>query len=198
MPSRTMAVSLTPGIGDTDIRPWVAPMVRLGYAAKGVIYLLMGALALRLATGAGGQITDASGVLRTFVRRPFGWIVLTIIGVSLLAYAAWHAAEGILDTRRKGATARGWFDRSLTIIKAVGYGAIGWEAIQLVFARRADSQTADDYAREVMQVPFGSWFLVLVGIGIACYGVRKSGCRCSRALTTTSMSRGCGATACRG
>lgn len=148
-------------------------MVRLGYAAKGVIYLLMGALAFRLAAGAGGRITDASGVLRTFVRQPFGSILLTAIGIGILAYAAWYIVEAVLDTRRKGSSARGWFHRGLTIIKAFVYGAIGWEALQLVFARRAGSQNADDYAREVMQVPFGSWFLALVGIGMAWYGLSQ-------------------------
>jgi hypothetical protein len=148
-------------------------MVRLGYAAKGLIYLLMGVLALRLAVGLGGRITDASGVLRTFVQQPFGWMLLTVIAVGILAYAVWQVTEALLDTRHKGGGVRGWLDRSLTIIKGVTYGTIGIEAMQLVFARRAESQGADDYAREAMQVPLGSIFLVLVGIGIAWYGVSQ-------------------------
>ena len=157
----------------TEIRPWVAPMVRVGYAAKGLIYLLTGVLALRLAVGMGGRITDASGVLRTFVRQPFGWILLTVIAVGILAYAAWQVTEALMDAVHKGGGVRGWLDRSLTIIKAAIYGTIGVEAMQLVLARRATSQSADDYAREAMEVPFGSIFLVLVGIGIAWYGVSQ-------------------------
>ena len=157
----------------TEIRPWVAPMVRVGYAAKGLIYLLTGVLALRLAVGMGGRITDASGVLRTFVRQPFGWILLTVIAVGILAYAAWQVTEAVMDTRHKGGGVRGWLDRSLTIIKGAVYGTIGVEAMQLVLARQATSQSADDYAREAMQVPFGSIFLVLVGIGIAWYGMSQ-------------------------
>ncbi len=148
-------------------------MVRVGYAAKGLIYLLTGVLALRLAVGMGGRITDASGVLRTFVRQPFGWILLTVIAVGILAYAAWQVTEAVMDTRHKGGGVRGWLDRSLTIIKAAVYGTIGVEAMQLVLARRATSQSADDYAREAMEVPFGSIFLVLVGIGIAWYGISQ-------------------------
>jgi hypothetical protein len=168
-----MAISLAPVGRATEIRPWVAPMVRLGYAAKGVIYLLMGTFAVRLAIGEGGRVTDSSGVLHTIVRQPFGSLVLTMIGVGILAYAAWHVAEAVLDTRHKGKSARGWWDRTLAIIRAGVYGGLGWEALQLVFARRAESQSADDYAREAMQLPFGRWFLALVGIGIAWYGVSQ-------------------------
>src|SRR5688572_7226766 len=116
------ALNRTPTV--TEIRPWVAPMVRVGYAAKGLIYLLTGVLALRLAVGMGGRITDASGVLRTFVRQPFGWILLTVIAVGILAYAAWQVTEALMDTRHKGGGVRGWLDRSLTIIKAAVYGTI--------------------------------------------------------------------------
>jgi hypothetical protein len=165
------AVVRTPSVA--EIRPWVAPMVRLGYAAKGLIYLLTGVLALRLAVGMGGRITDASGVLRTFVRQPFGWILLSAIAVGILAYAAWQITEAIADTRHKGGGARGWLDRSLTIVKGAAYGTIGVEALQLVLTRHSESQGADDYAREAMQVPFGAAFLVLVGIGIAWYGLSQ-------------------------
>ena len=168
-----MAVSLATASRTAEVRPWVAPMVRMGYAAKGVIYLLIGVLAFRLALGDGGRITDASGVLRTFVQQPFGWMLLTVIGISILTYAAWEITKALLDMQHKGSGARGWFDRSLAIIKGVVYGTIGVEALQLVFARRVESQNADDYAREAMQVPFGSWFIVLVGIGIAWYGVSQ-------------------------
>jgi uncharacterized protein DUF1206 len=165
-----MAFPLVGTPRNTEFRRF-EPMVRLGYAAKGLIYLLIGALALRLALGDGGRITDSSGVLRTFVQQPFGWILLMAIGVSILAYTAWEIVKALLDVDHKGGTASGWINRSLAIIKGLAYGTIGWEALQLVFVRRVPSQGADEYAREAMQVPFGSWFIVLVGIGIAWYGV---------------------------
>jgi hypothetical protein len=146
-------------------------MVRLGYAAKGVIYALIGLFAFRMAFGLdGGRVTDASGVLRTIVRQPFGLVLLTVIGIGVLAYAIWHVAEAITDARRKGSDWRGRLDRALTIIKAVVYGAIGWEALRLVAGSRTATADADDYARETMQFPLGDVFLALVGIGVAVYG----------------------------
>jgi len=157
----------------SELRPWVAAMVRIGYAAKGMIYLLIGALALRLAVGNGGRVTDASGVLRTLMNQPFGMLLLATLGVGIIAYAGWQIAQAIWDTRHKGSGARGWFDRSLGIIKGVVYGTVGWEAVRIVLGFRAASQNADDYARDAMRVPLGNWFLALVGMGIAWYGINQ-------------------------
>src|SRR5687768_4991844 len=56
---RIVATYAMPSRRASDIRPWVAGMVRVGYAAKGVIYLLIGAFAFQLAIGHGGRLTDA-------------------------------------------------------------------------------------------------------------------------------------------
>jgi hypothetical protein len=167
-----MATLLARAPVSPEIRPWMSAMIRLGYAAKGIIYLLIGTFAFRMAMGLdGGRVTDASGALRTFLRQPFGLILLTAIGIGILVYSAWQVAEGLLDTRRKGSGVRGWTDRVLTIIKGGVYGVIGWEAMQLVAGVRGASPGADDYARDVIQVPLGNWFLALVGLGVAAYGV---------------------------
>lgn len=157
-----------------ELKPWVNVMVRLGFAAKGLIYTLIGILALRLAFGLrGGQLTDASGVLRTLLRQPFGLIMLGIIGVGILGYAGWQVFEALADTRRKGGGVRGWLARSLTIIKGVAYGTVGWEAMRIVLGDREQAPVAEDHARTVMRFPLGDVFLALVGLGVAFYGVTQ-------------------------
>jgi hypothetical protein len=55
-----------------SVQPWVSRIVRLGYLAKGVIYMSMGALAMRVAFGMrGGRLTDPSGILLQILRQPF-------------------------------------------------------------------------------------------------------------------------------
>jgi hypothetical protein len=156
-----------------EVRPWIFRLVRIGYAAKGAIYLLIGVLALRLAIGEGGRLTDSSGVLKTIVAQPFGLALLAIIGVGILAYAAWAVTQAIVDAHRKGSSASGLMDRGLSIIKGVVYGTIGVEAMRLVLGSDAGSRNADDYARTAMQFPLGGVFLVLVGVGIGIYGVTQ-------------------------
>jgi hypothetical protein len=156
-----------------DLRPWIKHLVRVGYAAKGVIYLLIGVLALQLALGEGGRVTNASGVLRAIVDQPFGRGLLLVVAIGILAYAGWEIAQAIFDTRHKGSDAKGWISRSLGVIKAVVYGTIGWEALRMVLGNNQRSQDADDYARTTMSFPLGGIFLGLVGIGISIYGVTQ-------------------------
>ena len=155
----------------TAVRPWVGRLVRLGYLAKGLIYFLIGVLALSLALGMrGGRLTDPSGVLMTLLQQPFGRMLLLGIGIGIVAYAAYYLFEAIADLRRLGGGVRGWFHRSLTIIKAVAYGTIGIEALNIVLFNRPSSGDAEDNARLVMRFPLGEVLLVMVGLGIAVYG----------------------------
>src|SRR5688572_26912206 len=89
------------------VRPWVARVVRLGYLAKGLIYSLIGVLAVRLALGMdGGRLTDPSGVLRTLLSQSYGTLLLAIIGFGIVGYAAYYIFEAVADVRRRGEIGR--------------------------------------------------------------------------------------------
>ena len=155
----------------SELRPWVARTVRVGYAAKGLIYLLIGTLAFRLAAGlGGGRIVDPTGALRVIVRQPFGSILIAVLAIGILAYAGWQFVEAIWDTRGKGGGWRGWSKRALTLIKGAAYGTVGWQATRMLFGKRG-SQNIDAVVADVISVPLGGVFLFLVGVGITVYGI---------------------------
>ena len=157
-----------------DVRPWVDRLVRLGYLAKGLIYALIGVLALRVALGMrGGRLTDSSGVLTMLLQQPFGRVMLALIGVGIVGYAAYYIFEALADTRHRGGGVKGWTDRVLTIVKAVAYGTIGLEALNIVLRDQAPSGGAESSARLVMRFPLGDVVLVLVGAGIVIYGLTQ-------------------------
>ena len=159
---------------DTAVRPWVARVVRLGYLAKGLIYSLMGILALRVVFGmSGGRLTDPSGILRTLLSQPFGRLLLAAIGIGIVGYAAYYIFEAVADLRRRGGGTHGWTDRALTIIKAAVYGAVGVQALLVVFFDRLPVDRTEQGARAVMQFPLGEWLLMAIGIGVAIYGITQ-------------------------
>ena len=71
-------------------------LVRLGYAARGVVYVVIGVLAVKLALGDGGKTTDQQGALGTIAQQPFGKVLLTLVAVGLLGYAAWRLLRAAL------------------------------------------------------------------------------------------------------
>ena len=152
-------------------RPWVGRLVRLGYLSKGLIYTLIGVLALRVAVGMRGRLTDPSGILLDLLRQPFGEIMLTVIGIGIIAYAAYYITEAIADLKHKGGGVNGWTARSLTMIKSAAYGAIGVQALNIVLRNRRPSASsgAETAAQQVMNLPLGGVLLVLIGGGIVVY-----------------------------
>jgi hypothetical protein len=157
-----------------QLRPWARRLVRLGHAAKGVIYLLIGAFALQLALGDGGRITNSDGVLRYLTGLPLGTPLLIMIGVGLLALAGWSLAAAFTERARARSAASAAASSGLDVAKAVIYGSIGWHALQIVLgAGRSQSRGAEHYARQVLQFPLGEWALVAIGVGVAIYGVRE-------------------------
>lgn len=152
------------------MRPWIRRLVRLGHAAKGVIYLLVGSLALQLAIGDGGRITDKQGVLGEILRSPFGTPMLAMIGIGLLAYALWEITEALVAPAA-GQGLKATLARTLDVVKALMYGGIGWQAMRIVTGvGQTRSRSPEGYASDVMQLPFGDWALVLIGLGIAIFG----------------------------
>jgi hypothetical protein len=155
--------------------PWVSRIVRLGYLAKGLIYTLVGVLAMRVAFGMrGARLTDPTSLLLQILRQPFGRVILIIIGVGLVGYAAYYLVEASADLRRKGGGVRGWLDRGLTFIKALAYGALGLQALAIAFLDDRPRDDTEGQAQAAMRFPLlGPVLLVLIGIGIASYGLTQ-------------------------
>ena len=150
------------------VQPWVRRFVRIGYAAKGVIYFLIGTLALRLASGEGGRLIDENGVLLRVLHQPFGLVLLTAIGIGLVAYAGWEVLRALVHR-----SARGWVDRSLSIVKGLVYGAIGVQAMRFVLGAPGRATDADGFARSTMRLPLGEVLLAAIGAGVAIYGANQ-------------------------
>src|SRR3954452_2334646 len=59
---------------------------RAGFTARGVIYLLVGVLALQIAFGDGGRQADRGGALAALADKPFGSVVLWALGIGSSAW----------------------------------------------------------------------------------------------------------------
>src|SRR5438105_15640154 len=102
-----------PLVGYTDVRqqteraarvaqPWIERWARIGYAAHGVVYALIGILALQAAFGIGGDVTDVEGALVRIIAAPFGRFLLRVVALGLVGYAAWRFVQAAFDPQNKG------------------------------------------------------------------------------------------------
>ncbi len=97
---------------------WIAWLARLGYAVRGIVYLIIGGLAAKLAIGQGGAVTDQRGAIHIISDQPFGKFLLVIIGIGLIGYAWWSFIQALFDTEGNGNNAKG-------ILSRLGYAAVG-------------------------------------------------------------------------
>src|SRR5437870_2821352 len=84
-------------------------LARAGFVARGVIYGVIGILAVKLAIGAGGKTANQSGALKTIAHQPFGKVLLTLVAIGLAGYALWRLLHTLLRRGPEGSDSG--FDR---------------------------------------------------------------------------------------
>src|SRR5579859_7702329 len=84
---------------------------RWGYVARGVLYIIMGALALQLAAGSGVKTADPVGALQVIAGESYGKVLLAAMVVGLAGYSLWGLARGLFDALDKGSDVKGLLQR---------------------------------------------------------------------------------------
>jgi hypothetical protein len=148
---------------------WIEKLARFGFAAKGVVYGVVGILAVMAAFGTGGKTTDTNGALQTIAAQPFGQFLLLLVAVGLVGYVLWRLVQAARNPENKGIASR-----IGSVISAVIYGSLAVNAAALAIgssARNSDN-SEQDWTVFLLQQPFGQWLVAVVGaiiIGLGFY-----------------------------
>lgn len=120
--------------------PTLELLERLGYVARGVLYVVMGFLAFRIASSQpGGKATDLSGSLVWLIGNPFGKLVLIVMVIGLAAYSLWGLIRAIYDPLHRGRDTKGIAARVGFLTSALSYAAIAFFALQILAGQGAAS-----------------------------------------------------------
>lgn len=148
---------------------WMLMLARLGYAIKGVVYIIIGLLAVQLAVGVGGKATDQKGALTTISLLPFGQFLLVIMVIGLFGFALWCFIQALFDTEGQGSQAKGIIARIGYAFVGISYAALGYGALRLLLGagsagKSSGTNTQDWTATLLKQQPFGVALVVIVGL----------------------------------
>ncbi|MGZ3678124.1 MAG: DUF1206 domain-containing protein [Ktedonobacterales bacterium] len=148
--------------------PWTTRYARFGYAAKGIVYGIIGALAAKAALGRGGATTDRNGAIQTIYQQPFGKFLLAIVTIGLFGYALWSWIQAALDTENKGHNFKGIVERLGYAVVGFSYAGLALAALQLVLHKgtggKSSDASAQDWTARLLHAPFGVALVVLVGV----------------------------------
>lgn len=151
-------------------RPWVENLARLGYASRGVVYALVGILAVRTAFGSGSQTTDTRDALRKIAEQSTA--LLWVIALGLFGYALWRIIQGVLDPENKGSDPKGLVKRAAMVISGLVYGGLALAAVRIASGSGdGGSGGQQGFTAELMTKPFGRWLVVLAGIAVIVTGL---------------------------
>lgn len=152
---------------------WLTRGARFGLIAKGVVYALIGILAIQAALGFAGRVGGSREAVEYLGHQPFGQALLVLVGVGLFAYAAWSFIMALADTENEGTDAMG-------IVKRLGFAAggvvntaIAITALQLALGSSSEGGGAKTWAAKVMNEPFGHWLVGLLGVVVIGVGVAQ-------------------------
>ena len=175
-------------MGDVAHRhPAVIAMARLGWVAKGIVYGLIGALAVPIAIEGlrsdrardGDQEASPLGVVAAVAEKSLGVIALWIVAVGLALYVVWRLISIVLPAENSLAT---WFTRAGYAVSAVMYSFLAWSAMSFATNDRAtrgaetEDAKVERLTRELMDTSAGRWLVGAIGVclvGVGLYFVVK-------------------------
>jgi uncharacterized membrane protein YidH (DUF202 family) len=150
---------------------WLA---RAGFIGRGVIYGIIGILALKLALGDGGEATDQQGALTTIAQQSFGEVLLILVAIALAGYALWRlvrAAVGHGAEQRDDGT-----DRLAAVASGIAYAILCVTAVQILIGSGSSSGSTKQTTGGVLDWTGGPVLVAIAGailIGVAAYQAYK-------------------------
>ena len=151
---------------------WLERLARVGYAAKGLVYLLVGGLAVQAALGARHSTANLRGALFMVVQQPFGELILGVVAVGLATYVFWRLMQALVDPQQRGTDVQAIIKRIANAASAVIFANLTWDAVEIMVGwGRGEVNTAEDWTRLVLAQPWGRWLVagggvVVIGAGL--------------------------------
>ncbi len=155
---------------------WVERLVRLGYVMRGILYIVIGLIAVQVVLGTRNVPADTTGAIQEIGRQPFGQFLLILMTLGLAGYSLWGFIRAIWDPLHKGSDTNGMLQRLGFLWSGFSYGILVLPTVQFLQGRGAPrGQTAQtqDLTARLLHSPFGVWIVGLIGLIAVIAGVEQ-------------------------
>lgn len=152
------------GMGNVADHPALTALARGGFIVLGLVHVLIGWIAVQIATGSGGGEASNTGALATIAQAPGGQFLLWAAVVCLAALGLWRASQIFTGEDLK--------ERAKGGILAVVYLSLA--TTTFTFARggsTSDSETATDVTATALAQPWGEVAVMAAGIVVVAVGL---------------------------
>jgi hypothetical protein len=149
--------------------PAATVLARAGLTARGIIYLLIGLVAILIAAGHRGREADQSGALRLLASNPPGLVALWLLGLGFAAFALWQLSEATFGVT--GAEP-GAGPRLRALFSAIPYAGLSVLTFDVILGTGgSQAKREQDWSATAMHYPGGRWLVGIIGLVIAIVGL---------------------------
>src|ERR1700728_193618 len=144
-------------------------LARAGLTARGVIYILVGWVAVLVAVGHSSREADQTGALELLVGKPYGLVSLWLLGIGFAAYALWRMSEAVFGVTgdRPGAG-----PRLKSLARAGIYAGLSYLTFTVIAGKaRSQSGRQQDITATALQHTPGRVLVGVIGLVIVVCGV---------------------------
>jgi len=140
-------------------------LARAGLAARGVMYVIIGWIAVQIAFGHSRQQADRTGALHSISSTPVGGVLLWLLVIGFIGMALWQLSEALYGAA--GASGRKTSQRLAALARAIIYGAIAFGVLKYALGegspQSSDTQSVDLTAT-LLRHPGGQALVVVIGL----------------------------------
>ncbi|MFF4901919.1 DUF1206 domain-containing protein [Streptomyces sp. NPDC001068] len=150
---------------------------RAGFGARGVIYVLIGVLSLRIAFpggGDGGEQADRGGAIAEIAQKPFGTVLLWLLGIALAGMALWRLSEAAFGQAGPDGDKAG--KRAMAAGRCVFYGFVAYSVLSYAAGDKgsgsgSSDRNSQDVTAKALDWPGGQWIVGVAGAAVTAAGV---------------------------
>ncbi|WP_405950160.1 DUF1206 domain-containing protein [Streptomyces prunicolor] len=152
----------------------VAAAACAGFVARGVICVLIGVLSLRIAFLGGGKQADRGGAIAEIAQKPFGTVLLWLLGIALAGMSLWRLSEAAFGQAGPdgGKPGKG----ALSAGRSVFYGFVAYSVLAYAAGDKgsgsgSSDQDSQDVMAKALDWPGGQWIVGIAGAAVTGAGV---------------------------
>ena len=149
---------------DSPAMKWLA---RAGFVARGIMYAVIGWIALQIAFRHSGQQADKTGALHTLNSTPVGAFALWVLVVGFFGMALWRLSEAIYGA--SGPDGRKTMTRLGALARTVLYAVTGYGVLMYAIGAggpQSSNQQSVDLTATLLHHPGGRALVVIIGLAL--------------------------------
>ena len=149
---------------------WIGWLGRIGFAAQGTCFAIIAVLALELAFGNRGRLTDPRGAFVVLAAGGWTRVLLLFLAIGFGGYSIWRFAQAIFDRGGMGSSPGGLGRRAIQLGQALLYALLTAAAVRVLGGARTEG-SAKRAASGILGWPAGAELVGAIGAALAVIAV---------------------------